>query len=139
MGFSIGDVTPYIFGLLLAIIFILGVYYGLQEEFRIDVEYINGILTASSILFGFWAILIERKPKEEPNQWQSRVKKWQYKLAGTSFYASLFALMLSVLLMYLSALDVLSSVFTLMACVTSFYFNAYLLAMTLYYYKFKET
>ena len=139
MGLSISDVIPITFFIVLMIIGLSGLIYGLKEGLKVSVVYMNGILTASSILFGFWAILIERKPKKGVKRWQFEVEKWQYQIMSKLFYASFTSLLASVLFMYLSALDVVSSVLTLIACTISFYFNAYLVAITLYYYKFKET
>ena len=139
MEFDTGLAIQYVFYFFLFTVMVLGLLYGLSKDVEVDVGYMNGILTASSILFGFWAILIKRKPKERTNKWQFEAKKWQYQLVARSFYGSLILLMASVLLIYLSAIDMMSSVLTLIFCTMSLFFNAYLIAITLYYYEFKES
>ena len=37
---------------------------GIFPNFEVNPEYINGMLTAHTILFGFWVILIATVPKE---------------------------------------------------------------------------
>jgi len=111
-------------------IIVIGIY-GLPIGFEVNPEYINGILTASSILFGFWAVLIERQPKE-------RTERFRYKILLENFFFSFTFLMLSVVMIYFAALNKLHSVFALSFCLVSFMSNAYFLAMTLYYYKFKR-
>lgn len=104
-----------------------------DSDFKVDAEYINGILTASGILFGIWAIIIERMPEEE-------VKKWQYKhIISKGFWFSFVLLIVSVLLVTLTAVNFYSSTFTLLFCTLSFLMNASILTLTLYFYKFKIT
>lgn len=131
MRFDIYKIIPY--AILLGIVTIASIgVFGLPKDFKVDVEYINGILTASSILFGFWAILIERKPEE-------RTKKLVYENFITkAFFFSFAFLVFSVLSMHFSALNIISSVETLVINTISFCLNAYFLTVTLYYYKFKE-
>jgi hypothetical protein len=66
----------------------------------VNPEYINGVLTASSILFGFWFIMLEimqgRKPKDE--QFLSRPIK-------ISFLSSMGFLICTVMLLYATALS----------------------------------
>jgi len=124
-----------LFIMFLITIFSYGLYgsplYGFGDS-KVDVEYINGILTASGILFGIWAILIERKPKE-------RTKKWLYEtVISESFFFSFAFLITSVLLVCLTAVDIMSSLVTLFVSAFSFFINAFLIAFTLHFYKFRE-
>lgn len=120
-----------VFTILVIIITLLG-FYGLPLDFKVNAEYIIGVLAASSIVFGFWTMLIERKPKEE-------TKKFLYEHAFRfSFFISLAVLVGSVVATYFTALDKLYSTFTLWICTTSFCFNLYVVAITLYYFKFKD-
>ena len=86
---------------------------------EVDVEYINGILTASSILYGFWIVLLQLKsiPGEV----------W----SGLSFIA-LFLLLISVIMIYLNAIGLVSSVPTLFACIGSFIANTFMLFIILH-------
>ena len=58
-----------IFLLMIFSIFAYGLYdspfsaANADSDFKVDAEYLNGILTASGILFGIWVIVIERKPQ----------------------------------------------------------------------------
>lgn len=107
-------------------------FYGLPPDFKVEAEYMSGMLTASSILFGFWVMLIQAKPKE-------RTEKWVYEKALSKiFYISVMFLMIPVVSIYFAALNKLSSVGALYSCMVSFLFNALNLMVALYYYKFKE-
>ncbi len=100
--------------------------YDLPPDFKVDAEYINGILTASSILFGFWVILIQTRPKK-------RVQKWKYdNILVWNFGASVVSLILSVVTMFLGALNKISSVITLSVCMVSFFANTFYLSVDLY-------
>jgi len=107
--------------------------YNAEIDIEVDAEYINGILTASGILFGIWAIVIERKPKES-------VQKW---LFGTAikdcFLIAFIFLTLTVFFVALNALNLFSSLFTLVACSISFFINAFLIVLSLYYYHFRDS
>lgn len=117
--------------ILLLVITIFGIT-SVPPDFEVNAEYINGVLTASSILFGFWIVIIEKKPKEE-------TKKFMYENAiYFAFFVSFVFLLISVTLLYFSALDKLSSVYTLLFSTLSFLLNAFSVAVTLYYYKFKR-
>lgn len=130
---SYGDMIPYAFLIFLMIITLVGLY-GVPSSFEVDVRYIIGILTTSGILFGFWAILIGRKPGKE-----EKTKRWQYEhIISKVFFFSFGFLLMSVLMTYLTALNKVSSLFTFLFCICSFYLNAFLVALTLYYYKFTE-
>lgn len=107
-------------------------FFGVPSDFKGEAEYVNGILAASSVIFGFWAIMIEREPEEE-------TKKSMYKggLFLLSFIISLVFFVIAVITVYLGALNELPYKFTLWFCMSSLLFNTALLIMTLYYYKFK--
>jgi hypothetical protein len=99
------------------------------ENFQVDAAYIDGILTASSILFGFWTMMVQRKPKQE-------VEKYEATIA--TFFFSFGTLMLSVVLIFLTALNSCPSVVTLFFVTASFIVNATFLAFLLYELEFKK-
>jgi hypothetical protein len=126
-----GFVLEYIFIIMLLVILFLG-FYGTSMNFEGDPEYIIGILIASSIVFGFWAVLIEKEPTDT-------TKKFFYKHAiSIGVYVSLAFLFASVITIFFNALNKLPYIVTLWFCTMSFMFNVFLLIMTLHYYKFKE-
>lgn len=104
-----------------------------ETDLKVEPEYISGILSASGILFALWAFLIEKKPKE-------RVAKHGYEnIIFPSFFTSLGFLILSVILVFLTGLDLFSPAYTLGFCTLSFIMNTLLLALTLKYYKFTDS
>ena len=104
---------------------------GLPSDFRVEPEYLSGMLTASVILFGFWAVLIQKEPKED-------IEKWRFKhLIGKSFFMSFVLLMLSVVVIYYAALDKLPSPVALFLCMLSFLMNALLITIQLYFQRFR--
>ena len=124
-------ILEYLFIILMLGIVIFGLL-GVPADYEVDPEYINGFLTASSILFGFWIVIIEKKPEE-------KTKKFMYENAiYVAFFLSFILLIVSITLMFFSALNKLSSVYTLLFSTTSFLLNAFSVAITLYYYKFKR-
>jgi len=123
---------PLAYFVLMMTVVILG-FQGLPSDYEIQAEYVVGILTASSILFGFWAVLIEKKPGE-------RVEKWLYEtvLSKTFFFCFVF-LVISVLLTFFTALGKLSSAVALMVCTLSFCENALFVAFHLYHTRFRKS
>jgi hypothetical protein len=97
----------------LLVIIALGII--LFPKASVNPEYINGVLTASSILFGFWFIMLERKPKNERFLGQVR----------NNLLFSLGLLILTVMLMYFATLSnsALLSEITLGAATVSFIVN----------------
>jgi len=88
---------------------------------EVDVEYINGILTASSILYGFWIVLLQ-------------VKSIPREVSSVFSFIALFLLLISVLMIYLNAIGLVSSTPALFACMASFIANTFMLFLTLYLY-----
>jgi hypothetical protein len=104
----------------------------INPKVSVDASYIDGVLTASSILYAFWAILIERKPSK------NEIKKWSlYRVTIALFFVALLFLTFSVCLLYFDALGEYSSVYTFMFVTMSFLFNAYMIALSIYFYKYK--
>jgi len=127
---DLGDsrVISIAFVLFVIVIIFVGLY-GLPINFKVDVGFINGILTASSILFGFWAFLIQKKPKHF-------LQKLIYgNIVRGAFNISFAILVSTVVLIYLTALDKLPSVLTLTICVVGFLLNVFFLTLTLYFYE----
>ncbi|TET26014.1 MAG: hypothetical protein E3J73_05240 [Candidatus Bathyarchaeum sp.] len=127
------------FNVLLAVYFVsclvLGVVglWGLPEDFEVEPEYISGMLTASAIVFGFWAILIQTKPKE-------RIEKWRYEhVFSKVFFVSFGLLIFSLVAIYFAALNKLWSATALYVCLVSFLSNALFITMVLYYSRFEKS
>lgn len=122
----------FVFYISFAVIGVVG-FRDLPPDFEVEPEYISGMLTASAIIFGFWAILIQSKPKE-------RVEKWRFEhVLSKLFFFSFLLLILSVVLSYLAALNKLSSVTALYFCLFSFLTNACFITMALYYHRFEKS
>jgi hypothetical protein len=100
--------------------------------FRVEPEYIIGMLTASAIIFGFWAILIQERPQEIDKE-----KVYRHVLIAL-FLFSLATLILSVLFVYLVALGKVPPFTALWFCMYSFLSNAVNFSIGLYYQKLKE-
>lgn len=98
------------------------------EQSEINVTYINGILTASSILFGFWATLFGIRPK-------GAIGKTLYRdvLRGSVFF-SIFLLSLSVVSVFFSAMNGLSSKSACGIVTFSFLMNLGFLGMHMHYH-----
>ena len=94
-------------------------------EVEIDPEYINGILTASSIILGFWAILIEKPPKKK------RFGIFQV------FIVCILMLIGSIMVVYISGFGLLPSSVAFWICIESLLYNSYTLGVGVYYLKFK--
>jgi hypothetical protein len=111
-------------GLLLPIF----LYWGEPETIQIDPEYLNGILTASSILYGFLAVMLGREPKEYLEKF-----RYRYYLRGNIYY-SFEILAFSIIYLSLSAAKVIPSTLPLVLLTTSFLFNAFVLIIHLHYH-----
>ena len=110
--------------------FLLTLYslIGMPSGFEVDSEYINGILTASSILFGFWAVILGKEPKE-------KIEKHLYKYTTIpTIFIELGILLISVIIIFLSAMKKAPSVLALICVFGSFLFNVIMLVACLYSY-----
>jgi hypothetical protein len=123
--------------LLMIFLVIITFFFGFRDSpsfnpntFRVEPAYLNGILTASGILYGLWAVVIGREPKTE-------LKKWQYSnVVRELFFDSFFFLVFSVVYVSLTAVNVFLSTWALLFCVSSFLVNALAIFITFYFYKF---
>ena len=97
-------------------IVILGIAHAPEE---VGVAYINGILTASSILFGFWATILGIQLKDD--------------VEGCSWVVliNIIALATSVIVVFFSAIEILSSKYALLAVTMSFLINTVFLGIRL--------
>jgi len=107
-------------------------FWGLPPSFEVEPEYLTGMLTASAIIFGFWAILAQIKPEDIVEK-----SIYQHYLSKPLFF-SLLLLTLSVVTVYFSALNKLSSVAALYVCMWSFLSNTVFITLALYYQRFPE-
>jgi len=98
--------------------------FHLIEADFVNPEYFSGILGASSILFGLWAIVLQQKPKEEDK------RLFDYYLVF--FFISLFHLIESVIGIALTAVNLFSPTFALYIGTSSFCFNALMLGFSIY-------
>jgi hypothetical protein len=99
-----------------------------KPSFEINPEYINGILAANGVVFGFWAAIIGLSADS--------VRVYEEAI-GVSFSLTLGLLIFSVFLLSGMALSLFPSVLVLFFSVLSFYFTCYFLGITLYYVVFK--
>ena len=80
----------------LIVVITIGLAFGIET--KVEPEYMSGVLTASAILLGFWAILIQRKPKKD-------IEIWRFKhLIGEPFLISFITLVVSVVPIKASAI-----------------------------------
>jgi hypothetical protein len=102
--------------------------WGKPETFQIDPEYLNGILTASSILCGFLAVILQREPKEY-------FEKFMHKyFLRDSIYYILMLLSFSVIYLSLNAAKVIPSELPLIFLTSSFLFNVSILLVFLHFH-----
>ena len=94
-------------------------FYIVPPEFEVDAEYINSILTASSILYGFWMVLMQMKSTK--------------KISLIFSLGALFLLALSVLMTYFNAIGFLPDIMALFSCMMSFFWNTAALSIVLYH------
>lgn len=116
-----------------ACIFVLGYLWSPHFDpnaFKVEPTYLNGILTASGILYGLWALVLEREPKT-PTEVRRK------KMVGTLFFDSFFFLIASVLSIAFTAMNLFLSTFALLLCTTSFMLNTVSISVTLYFYEFR--
>lgn len=117
----------YLYLFAVTIIIVFGVI-GTPEILEVDVGYINGILTASSILFGFWATILGIQPKD-------MIEKFlRINVLKLMIFFNIVILAISVIFVYLSAMIKLPSKFALIMVTTSFLTNVMFLGTYLYFY-----
>jgi hypothetical protein len=107
------------FAFCLAVI-LVGFFLIISDRFtvEIDPEYLNGLLSGASILFGFWAILLQRK---EHSNWQVALRRYIIQW----FLFSTFLLAIAVIGVFLCAIGALPSFVTLSLLLSSFTLNAF--------------
>jgi hypothetical protein len=107
------------------IVLILG-FVGISGILEVNVEYINGILTASGIIFGFWTIMLGKEPK-------NFVEKWLYKNVILRAFWFVFGFFLfSIICVYFSALNKMPSSIALLFVTLSLLYNALFLILLLH-------
>jgi len=133
--FSVLALT-FLFGL---VFLVIGLYrspwatFQKSTDIKVEGEYANGVLTASGILFGIWAIVIANKPKG--TSIQAFVEKDLFrKITFESFNLCLGLLILSVWFLVLTAIGCFSSVLSLLFSALSFSFNAVFMAISIQHY-----
>lgn len=113
----------------LMLIISLGTYD--RVDFVIEPEYTAGILGASSILFGFWFVMLERKPEGIRREIIHKHYLRYVLLMCLVFLAS------SVVTVFLSALNKLPSIAALIICFINFFNILFLVVFTLWEFTFK--
>jgi len=86
----------------------------------------NSILTALSIVFGFWILIIGKEPKDFLER---SVYKIQMKFG---IIPSFISLVISIILIYFSALKMIQPVWVLISVTIGFIFNVWLMGLYLY-------
>jgi len=109
------------------VLVMLIVNYMTPIDFAVDPEYLNGILTASSILFGFWIFFLGTM-----TQAGERVgKNAEYKGYIKSYVFFSFALLVaSIFAIYFGALNLIPSIHALLFCASSFMHNLTVVLIT---------
>lgn len=92
---------------------------------EVDPEYINGILTASSIIYGLWGFIISRTEKGMSGYF------WKFNIIKV-FTASFLFLAFSVFLLFLSGLRIIHPAYALYVGMNSFLLNAFAMTTTLH-------
>lgn len=95
---------------------------------NVEPEYISGMLTALSILFGFWIVLVvvtpEEKIKNLRSDFDKRRVKFLYKYVTLKmFYVCFVSLFFSVICVYLTALEIIPSGLSLIVLFVIFAVN----------------
>jgi len=124
-----------VFFFCLVLFFISGLFdsplsiFNRSEDMQIDPEYLNGVLAASSILFGFWAVVYQmRAPERNTDFFENG---FHFKMFGY-INSALLLLVISVVFIVLTAFNMFSSAHTLIFEAFSFSVNVLLLASTLF-------
>jgi len=118
------DFEDYLLIAYIFLVFITGLGLSLSHITSVNPEYTTGVLTASSILFGFWFIMLQREPKNE--RFVSQVQG--------NLLSSLILLVLTVMLLYFTALSnsALLSEITLFIATMSFILNIFYVLLFLH-------
>jgi len=126
IGF-IAILVPFAFGLTTFLIITIGII-GLPLNFEVDPEFINGVLTANSIVFGFWATLIGLFSEEKIGGIRRKL------IIRVGIIGNLIIFSTSVIAVFFSGLGKPISIFAFGAVTTSFLSNVWLLAIVLYFF-----
>ena len=111
-------ILAFYFIVMLSLVWVTFYFVPVSAEFEVDAEYINSILTASSILYGFWMVLMQMKSTK--------------KISLIFSLGALFVLAFSVLVTYLNAIGFVPDVLALYSCMISFLWNTAMLSAVLY-------
>jgi hypothetical protein len=142
--------------LLIALFFLLGIRYLPMPHapiinFQVNAEYTNGILTASSILYGMWGFVFASKPnqrdideaKENDDDAISakeflKLRLYSFKtVIRTVFLIGFILLVVNVFFIVLVSIGIYSEGMALIITAFTFLLNAYFLWLTLDNYVFK--
>jgi uncharacterized protein (DUF2062 family) len=130
----------------LSVVIAIGTWWAVQQnpKITVDASYIDGVLTASSILYAFWVILIERKPsknekkKIEEQSEKKKIKDNRQSVIIALFFGAVLFLTSSVCILFLDALGEYPSVYAFMFITISFLYNAYMIALAVCYKFYKD-
>lgn len=126
------DALLVVFGyvIFLMIVAFLGLY-NLPSDYTVDTAYLNGFLTAQAILFGFWAVVVGREPKDKVQKWRRQ------NIIPESFFICFILFGCTTISIWFSALGKVPSLCALSISLIGFLMIAFFVALTLYYYTFK--
>lgn len=116
------------------LILVLAYAFGFKVPLQSDPTYMNGILTGSSILFGFWATILGNPPQVEVDESivdKRQVEKFLAKTDIKAVFYNLAFFFLAIFSMFFSSIGVLPSTFALCFVVDSFNINLYTLIIKL--------
>jgi Na+-transporting methylmalonyl-CoA/oxaloacetate decarboxylase gamma subunit len=104
--------------------FIIVFLYSIPLDLYIDPEYVSGILTASSIVFGIWALNVGLFKREtSSNRWLSRLPAFNLRLV----IWNLWFFGMGVVFLFLSILSIMPTLITVCWIVSGFILNCGLL------------
>lgn len=109
--------------------------FHIAKDVKVGAEYTNSLLTVSSILFGFWMIIISNKPKHE-----NLSENFFFKTTTIeTFYLCFGFLVLSVVFLTLTAIGLYSSAFALVFTSLSCILNSLFLTIFVRHYAIMDS
>jgi hypothetical protein len=109
--------------------------HGTNQDYPVNVSYINGILTACGILFGIWVLVLGNRPKKGDVSNPIKLRLFRTTVKDFFFFC-LLSLVMDVLAIAFTAIDIFSPVITLFMVTMTFGFTALFLSLSVYTYIF---
>lgn len=119
--------TNFLFGFFSGIIVGIGIVFS-PKDFVVEPEYVSSILASSSILFGFWSLLIGVDTRKKKNTQTFK------RDAGVVTLVNFVLLTLSVIVIYFAGVGIFAPKFALASLIWGFLFNVFFVARFVYVY-----